>query len=242
MRLVFIRHCEPDYEKDSLTKKGFREAEILAQRVGNWKVDRFFCSPLGRAVETSKPSLAACGKEATTLGWLCEFYYPIVDPSTGKKHCPWDFMPEWFTKQEEFYDKDECYTLPVFAENKELKPAYDEIADGIDGILATYGYTRDGLLYHADPVMTKNDDSKTIVFFCHLGVSLEIIGHLLGIAPPMLQQCFYLAPSSVTVLNAEKRQNNNAFFRVQVMGDTSHLRMACEPVSTMGAFSEVMSG
>ncbi|NLC75941.1 MAG: hypothetical protein GX685_12105 [Clostridiales bacterium] len=43
MRLVFIRHCEPDYEKDSLTKKGFREAEILAQRVGNWKVDRFFC-------------------------------------------------------------------------------------------------------------------------------------------------------------------------------------------------------
>lgn len=93
MRLVFIRHCEPDYEKDSLTKKGFREAEILAQRVGNWKVNKFFCSPLGRAVETSKPSLAACGKEATTLGWLREFYYPIVDPSTGKKHCPWDFMP-----------------------------------------------------------------------------------------------------------------------------------------------------
>ena len=26
MRLLFIRHGEPDYEKDSLTEKGFREA------------------------------------------------------------------------------------------------------------------------------------------------------------------------------------------------------------------------
>ena len=31
MRLLFIRHGEPDYEKDSLTEKGFREAGYLAE-------------------------------------------------------------------------------------------------------------------------------------------------------------------------------------------------------------------
>ncbi len=34
MRLIFIRHAEPDYEHNTLTKKGFREAEILSNRVG----------------------------------------------------------------------------------------------------------------------------------------------------------------------------------------------------------------
>ena len=33
MRLVFVRHAEPDYENDSLTEKGFREAEILKERL-----------------------------------------------------------------------------------------------------------------------------------------------------------------------------------------------------------------
>ena len=30
MRLLIIRHGDPDYEKDSLTEKGWREAALLA--------------------------------------------------------------------------------------------------------------------------------------------------------------------------------------------------------------------
>ena len=33
MKLLFIRHGEPDYEHDSLTPEGFREAECLAERL-----------------------------------------------------------------------------------------------------------------------------------------------------------------------------------------------------------------
>lgn len=32
MRLIFIRHAEPDYSIDSLTEKGWREAKLLAER------------------------------------------------------------------------------------------------------------------------------------------------------------------------------------------------------------------
>ena len=41
MRIIFIRHGDPDYEKDSLTEKGWREAALLAQRVSRWKVTDF---------------------------------------------------------------------------------------------------------------------------------------------------------------------------------------------------------
>ena len=39
MRLIFIRHAEPDYSIDSLTEKGWREAKLLAERTKRWKVD-----------------------------------------------------------------------------------------------------------------------------------------------------------------------------------------------------------
>ena len=47
MRLIFIRHGEPDYEHDSLTEKGWREAKLLAARTKDWHVDDFYVSPLG---------------------------------------------------------------------------------------------------------------------------------------------------------------------------------------------------
>lgn len=32
MRILLIRHGDPDYENDTLTEKGCREAELLAKR------------------------------------------------------------------------------------------------------------------------------------------------------------------------------------------------------------------
>ena len=33
MRIIFIRHGEPDYDNNTLTEKGFREAELLKDRI-----------------------------------------------------------------------------------------------------------------------------------------------------------------------------------------------------------------
>ena len=49
MRLIFIRHGDPDYENDTLTEKGWREAKLLSERTKNWTVDDIYVSPLGRA-------------------------------------------------------------------------------------------------------------------------------------------------------------------------------------------------
>ena len=85
------------------------------------------------------------------------------------------------------------------------------------------------------------DDNRTIVFFCHLGVECVMLAHLLSVSPVTLWHGTFVAPSSVTVVNAEKRYHNQAFFRIQSLGDTSHLYAAGEPVSGFGAFSTVFS-
>ena len=66
MRLLFIRHGEPDYEKDSLTPKGFREAEYLAEYLAGEKIDYCYVSPLGRAKDTALPTLQKKRMQAET--------------------------------------------------------------------------------------------------------------------------------------------------------------------------------
>ena len=86
MRLIFIRHGDPDYAHDSLTEKGWREAHLLAKRVRDWKVEQFYVSPLGRAKATAQPSLDALGQTAIEMPWLREYGHKL--PKAGEEPDP----------------------------------------------------------------------------------------------------------------------------------------------------------
>ena len=73
MRILLIRHGDPDYENDTLTEKGCREAELLAKRALSLHMGKCYVSPLGRAQRTALPSLEAAGCKAETVEWLQEF-------------------------------------------------------------------------------------------------------------------------------------------------------------------------
>lgn len=239
MRLIFIRHAEPDYEKHTLTEKGFREANILSERVTKWDIDAAFVSPLERAVLTAKPSLDKLNIRPTIVPWLQEFSYPITDPTTGKPHVPWDFMPEFWTKEPLLFDHENFYQADILQSNPAYEPAVMALRKGLDDILAGYGYHRKGSYYATEDEKVLDDDEKTIVFFGHLGANSEAMGYLLGISPLVLQQSVFLAPTAVSILNFEKRLPGQAMARAQVIGDTRHLFEAGEPISNHGAFSRV---
>ncbi|MCI1209398.1 MAG: histidine phosphatase family protein [Treponema sp.] len=258
MRLVFIRHGDPDYEKDSLTQKGWREAELLSARVAKWKVTDFYVSPLGRAQDTAAVSLKKTGRKAHTVEWLQEFYYKVKDPVTGQDHIAWDWLPSFYTSESLFFDKDKWIEAPVLKTGP-IMEKYQEVCNGIDEILERYGYERQGMLYRTDgsilnpnfattdktaryelQTYKKTYDDRTIVFFCHLGVMFVMLAHLLGISPVQLWQGFFVAPSSVTILNSEERVRGSSFFRVERMGDTQHLKAGGEPISSSGYFTDVL--
>lgn len=243
MQLVFIRHGEPNYEIDGLTEAGQREARLLAERVAGWPVTDFYCSPLGRAQATAAPTLARTGRTAETMAWLREFscgYFTPPDGNADTKGVPWDFYPSYWTADPRFGDKDHWLELPVMqAQPESVADRFDEVKAGLDGVLARYGYIREGGIYR----VTENARRDAMaVFFCHLGLTDIACAYLMNIAPPLLWQSFFLPPAGIAVLNTEERQPGIACFRCQVMGDTSHLRAGGEPVSPMGAFGPVFQG
>ncbi|MBD5525093.1 MAG: histidine phosphatase family protein [Lachnospiraceae bacterium] len=266
MRIIFIRHGDPDYVNDALTPKGIREAKLLSDRLVKWPTKQmdFYCSPLGRAKQTASYTLERIGRTAEIYDWMKEFYYRVDDPTTDRIGVPWDFMPEYWTEIPEMYDKDAWKKTDIYSSNPELVPAYQQTCDELDRLIEKYGYKRHHNYYINTNTTVAADDisvaktemqtdieagtqsttgrNDTIVIFCHLGITCVMMSHLLGISPALLCHAFYLAPTSVTILATEERQNNIAAFRAQVIGDTNHLLQGGEPISAAGYFTDVFQG
>lgn len=233
MKLLFIRHGDPDYVHDTVTEKGRREIELLADYLAPMPIRDFYVSPLGRAQDTAKATLRRIGRQAETCGWLEEFPGRVVDETTGKKTIPWDFLPDIWTKKPEYYDKDGWYDEALMRTG-EIKESYRKICGGIDGLLSRYGYDRDGSLYR-----TEGGNTDTIALFCHLGVQFSILSHLLGIPAVLLWHSFYVAPTSITTVISEERVPGRVFFRCAALGETTHLKLGGEPVSCAGLHEEI---
>ena len=231
MKLIFIRHGDPDYSIDSLTEKGWREAKLLSDRIEKWDVTDFYCSPLGRARDTAKPFLEKSGRKAEVCDWLREFPGYVLKED-GTKRIPWDLLPSHFTGIDDYFSSEKWSKTPLMSSG-DVKEKFLAVTDGIDGILASHGYEREGRYYRA---VRENRD--TLVFFCHLGVMCVILSHLLNIPPVAMWQGCFVAPSSVTILHTEEREEGIAYFRSACIGDVSHLNAAGEPVSFSGRFCE----
>lgn len=232
MKLIIIRHGDPDYSIDSLTKKGWKEAELLSKRISAMNVKEFYVSPLGRAKDTASITLKKMNRKAKELPWLREFHAPIIDEKSGKEHVTWDWLPADWTKFNEFYDKDLWYTVPVMQSAHVINEARRVYA-GLDEIIKDNGYERDGNIYRA---VRPNTD--TIVLFCHFGVECVMLGHLLGVSPMVLWHGLCAAPTSVTTLITEERRKGIAYFRMSSFGDISHLYAAGEKPAFAARFCE----
>ena len=235
MRILIIRHGDPDYENDTLTEKGRREAQLLAERLGEEKIDAIYSSPLGRAKDTCMYTAKRLGKENEVVikEWLREFGYPHKLPTGEEKHIIWDMLPSFWTKYEKLFDYKDWFEQDFFKEANMLK-AYKKVTQGLDEVLAAHGYHRDGTFY-----TTECGNRKTIAFFCHFGLEMVLLSHLLNISPIVLTHQFVAAPSSVTTLYTEERREGIASFRCCGFGDTAHLLMGEEPTSFSARFCEV---
>lgn len=235
MKLIIIRHGDPDYEKDSLTEKGWREAKMLSERVAKLNVKAFYVSPLGRAKDTASFSLKKMNREAEILPWLKEFDAPIVKPGEMQESVTWDWLPSMWTAEAQYFDKDGWSQTEVMKQGK-VQAKYQAVCDGLDQLLEKHGYSRNGLLYQA-----VSPNSDTIVLFCHFGVGCVMLSHLLGISPMVLWHGFAAAPTSVTTLTTEEREEGTAWFRLSAYGDISHLYANDEEPAFAARFCEMYS-
>lgn len=234
MKLIFIRHGEPDYVHDSLTKKGDREAMLLADRVSKMDVDEFYVSPLGRAQRTAGYTLDKMGRSAECLDWIQEFRGRMTNrpDKPGEERICWDWQPKDWKNDPIFYDRDNWTDAKLF-EGSNIKSENEYVCRNFDKFLADHGYVRNGNLY---TVVKPNND--TIVFFCHFAITCVLIGRLLNISPFLLWHNFCAAPTSVTTVVTEEKTEGIANFRLLEFGDISHLYAGNEKPSFMARFCE----
>lgn len=235
MKLLIIRHGDPDYTIDSLTPTGWIEAELLAQRISKLDIKAFYISPMGRARDTAAATLKKMGRQAQILPWMQEFGPEIVKPGESELSCLWDWLPKDWTAEARFYDPQRWLEVPIIAQSG-APEAYKWVTNGLDALLADHGYVRQDKFYRA---VKPNED--TIVLLCHFGLECVLLSHLLGISPMVLWHGFCAAPTSVTSVITEERRQGIASFRASMFGDVSHLYAAGQAPSFSARFCETFS-
>ncbi len=235
MRILIVRHGDPNYELDTLTEKGWREAELLSNRLEKEKIDAFYVSPLGRAKDTASLTLKKFGATAEECPWLREFS-PSIKRSTPEQVSPssWDWLPEEWTEQEIFYDRKHWYEQSTMSEGQVGKE-YNWVISNFDALLAKHGYVRDEKGYYR----VERSNKDTIALFCHYGLECVLLSRLMNVSPMTLWHHFFAAPTSVTTIYSEERRMGIASFRAAGMGDISHLYVGGEEPAFAGRFCEV---
>lgn len=223
MKITIIRHAEPDYENNTLTEKGFKEAEILGKYLKDEKLDYIYVSPFQRADYTAKAILKYNkNKEYKTLDFIHEFR-PFM----------WDKTPTFLNSDERVYHHDKWTEVPEF-NYEELKNSYKWVKDEFNALIKEHGYEKQGAYYK---VIKPNHDN--LVFVCHFGLESFLLSELLNIPVNALLNHTCASPSAITTVYTEEREKGKAIFRLNVYGSLEHLILAKEPVSFMARFDEV---
>ena len=229
MRLLIVRHGAPDYEKDTLTEQGWKEAELVAPHIARMNPDHICLSIYGRAQDTAKRTLELTGIVPEVFDWLCEYDAPMLPPFDKTR---WHSDPKVWTADPQWRSAD-WKESPVFKDSEFLR-IYEQDREGLDSYLAKHGYVRDGMLWHVTDEFF--DVNETIVFFCHLGRTVTLLSQLLDMPWITAAHQFWIPTSSVTEILFERSRFDRsiAIPRVARLSDVSHLEEAGLPRCNSG--------
>ena len=216
MILYIIRHADPDYEHNTITDFGWEEAHALAEWLKNFKIDRIYSSPLGRAIDTATPTCKDKGLEPIILPWAEESMdYMLSFKATPETDCSYSCSV-----------KEGVHDFVDFTGTERMKTV-ERMINESDSLLESFGYKRRGLLYD---IVSPNDESYAV--FCHGGFGSAWITHLLGCAPGLMWPAICLNTSSVTTF--EFRNEEKGFTRpiLHRLGEITHVYNAGLRVNT----------
>lgn len=220
MRIIFIRHGEPDYANDCLTPAGKQQALWAAERLREEGIEEIWSSPMGRALETAQPASEVLGLPVRVLDFMHEVTWGSRDdtPLFANGH-PWDVADELARQGENLNDPD-WRQHPYFRNNRVLD-CVDAVEQGIDRWLASLGYERNGLYYRC---VRPDSRQKTVALFSHGGSSCAAMGHILNLPFPYACALLHLEFTGITVLRMDRHPGQQALPCLELANDGRHIR------------------
>ena len=219
MRIVFVRHAQPNYELDRITETGHLQAAAVAERLVTENITEIYASPMGRARQTAGYTAEKLGLPVTILEYMPEIDWGSVD---GKEEMPKGGHP-WMLADEMARSNDWDLTLenwkehPYFRNNKATK-LYEGIAENIDKFLAGHGYVREGFRY----LCTGGNTEKTIALFSHGGSGACALSRILNLPLPYTMVILPYDFTSVTIVNFPDEPGKYVFRRLELFNDVHH--------------------
>lgn len=220
MRIIFVRHGEPDYVNDCLTDRGRAQAEALVDRLRGEGIEDIWSSPMGRAFQTAEPVAADLGIPIRTVDFMHELDWGSVDddPVFADGH-PWDIADE-MARQGICLNSRDWRDNEFFRRNRVLKTV-DKVEEGIDELMSQYGYIRNGAYYDH---MHKEEKHGTIAIFSHGGSSAAALGHLLDLPFPYACGLFHITFTGITIVRMDWRAGHCTLPCLELVNDGGHLK------------------
>ena len=221
MRIVLIRHGDPNYEKDCLTELGHKQVKVAAQRLLKEGIEEIYCSPLGRARQTAQAFSEASGiSEIKILNFMQEIRFGREGELYDNKWNPWLGVNALVREGKDVQSED-WREYPVFKENFTTTDV-DKITVETDKWLEELGYKREGKYYRNT---RKDDKEKTIAIFCHGGSSTAFMAHVLNQTfPYMCSVLLHYGHTTISVLKFDKTPGELTLPIIELLNDDRHLK------------------
>ena len=217
MRLLLVRHGHPNYDLDCLTPLGHRQAAAAAERLKDEKIDLFYASTCGRAVETAEYAAAHYQKKVTQLPFMREIAWGYDGKAYAPEAHPWDLVDNMISESKNLQEPN-WQNLPPFQGNMVCDDV-NKIAKDVDAWLATLGYTREGSYYRAG-----ENTEKTVALFSHGGSSSAVLAHLLNLPFPYLIRIYRVDFTSITSLWFPDTPGQLVMPVLELVNDNAHIR------------------
>ena len=215
MRIIFVRHGEPNYEKDCLTETGKKQAAAAAVRLEREGIEEIYASPMGRAAETAAGTAERLGLPVRTLDYMHEISWG--GPGIPQEGHPWT-VSDWMISREDFdfYSAD-WRQHPYFRGNVAVQ-YLDEISARFDAFLRTQGYRHEGTRF-----LCETDRAKTIAVFSHGGSGACVLSHLLALPFPYVCTVLPYEFTSIIILEFPVRKGEYVHPRIELFNDAAHI-------------------
>ena len=215
MRIIFVRHGEPNYEKDCLTETGKKQAAAAAIRLEREGIEEIYASPQGRASQTAAYTAERLGLPVRTLDYMHEISWG--GPGIPQEGHPWT-LSDWMISREDFdFYREDWRQHPYFKGNAAVR-YLDEISVKFDAFLREQGYRHEGARYYCE-----TDRQKTIALFSHGGSGACVLSHLLALPFPYVCTVMPYEFTSVIILEFPVRKDEYVHPRIELFNDAAHI-------------------
>ena len=215
MRIIFVRHGEPDYANDCLTERGKIQAAAAAARLAGEGISEIWSSPCGRAAETAAYTAARLQLPVKTLDYMHEISWG--GDGIPKAGHPWTLSSQMIAEQDfDFYTRD-WREHPFFSGNLATE-YYDMIAPEIDAFLAKHGYEHSGGRF-----MCRGASDKTIALFSHGGSGACALAHILSLPFPYVAAVLPYDFTSIIIVELPAREGEYVHPRLELFNDCAHI-------------------